>query len=77
MISQKDLALTQFGFMGLTVIKKKMFGIKGNVEDVEGFVHFWRTIGYYMGIEDRSVSVGNYFEPRNIMRKYSVTKYSM
>ena len=54
-ISQKDLALTQFGFMGLAVMKRKVHGISGSTEDIEGFIHFWRTIGYFMGIEDRLV----------------------
>lgn len=52
-ISQKDLVLTQFGFMGLAVLKRTYLGIVGSTEDIEGFIHFWRTIGYLIGIEDR------------------------
>ncbi|KAK7602958.1 hypothetical protein V9T40_002957 [Parthenolecanium corni] len=52
-ISQKDLALTQYGFVGLAITRKEFFGIKGSPEELEGFLHFWRTIGYFMGIEDR------------------------
>lgn len=52
-ISQRDLALTQFGFMGLVVSKNTNLGMSGSVDEIEGFIHFWRTIGYFMGIEDR------------------------
>ena len=51
--SQYDMAITQFGFMGYLVIKKDQLGIKGSREDMEGLVHFWRTIGYMIGIDDR------------------------
>lgn len=52
-VSQKDMALTQFGFMGLILIKKKELAIQGTNEDELAIVHFWRTIGYFLGIEDK------------------------
>lgn len=52
-ISQLDMALTQFGFVGIAVLKAKNMGFVGTAEEVEGFIHVWRTIGYCMGIEDR------------------------
>ncbi|XP_069681356.1 uncharacterized protein [Periplaneta americana] len=52
-ISQLDMVLTQFGFMGFGVLAPEKLGITGTPEEQEGFVHFWRTIGYMLGIEDR------------------------
>lgn len=52
-VSQRDMVLTQFGFVGLLLLKKKDFSIKGTEEDEKGIVHFWRTIGYMLGIQDK------------------------
>jgi len=54
LVSQSSLALTQFGFMGYGLIRSKKLGMdSSNEKEVEGFVHFWRTIGYMLGIKDR------------------------
>lgn len=55
-ISQMDMVLTQFGFMGICLSKRDYLGMKGDDKDVEGFIHFWKTVGYLMGIEDRYVN---------------------
>lgn len=47
------MALTQFGFIGIAIMKSKTLGFTGSDEEFEGFIHVWRTIGYCMGIEDR------------------------
>ncbi|KAI5747000.1 hypothetical protein M8J77_010042 [Diaphorina citri] len=52
-ISQQDMALTQFGFMGFALIQAEYLGIQGTEEDVEGFLHVWRTVGHFMGIKDK------------------------
>ncbi|PSN34756.1 hypothetical protein C0J52_22945 [Blattella germanica] len=52
-ITQLDMALTQFGFMGFGVLVPEKLGIHGSPEEQEGFVHFWRTVGFLLGIEDR------------------------
>ncbi|XP_018330912.1 uncharacterized protein LOC108740896 [Agrilus planipennis] len=53
-ISQKDMALTQFGFMGFALCRSEMIGIhKATDEELEAFVHVWRVVGYLMGMEDR------------------------
>ncbi|XP_062712961.1 uncharacterized protein LOC109411220 [Aedes albopictus] len=52
-VSQKDMAVTQFGFVGYTVLCYKKLGIVYNKEDMEALVHFWRVIGYMIGIHDR------------------------
>lgn len=52
-VSQKDMVLTQFGFMGLLLLKKKELAIVGDEVDEMSIVHFWRTIGYLLGIQDK------------------------
>nr|XP_023029588.1 uncharacterized protein LOC111517618 [Leptinotarsa decemlineata] len=53
-ITQMDMALTQFGFMGLGLIRSKMLGIHYATDDEwKGFLHLWRVIGYLVGTEDR------------------------
>lgn len=52
-VTQKDMALTQFGFMGLALLKKKELAIVGTEEDERAIVHFWRTIGFMLGIRDK------------------------
>lgn len=52
MISQKDMAITQFGFMGFTVINKQQTGLQANQQEIEDYCHFWRVIGHVIGIKD-------------------------
>lgn len=52
-ISQKDMALTQFGFMGFILIRPHVLGVQVNRDDFEAFVHFWRVIGHMIGIHER------------------------
>ncbi|XP_001853256.2 rubber oxygenase [Culex quinquefasciatus] len=52
-IAQKDMAVTQFGFVGYVVLGYKKLGIQYSVEDMEAMVHFWRVIGYMIGIQDQ------------------------
>ncbi|CAH2093726.1 unnamed protein product [Euphydryas editha] len=53
-VSQRDLALTQFGFIGLSLLKTDEFGIQQMEDgDWEAYNHFWRVIGHAIGIEDR------------------------
>ncbi|XP_045770799.1 uncharacterized protein LOC123871201 [Maniola jurtina] len=53
-VSQRDLALTQFGFVGFAVLKAEKFGIRENEDgDWEAYNHFWRVIGHAIGLEDR------------------------
>ncbi|XP_039289227.1 uncharacterized protein LOC111064063 isoform X2 [Nilaparvata lugens] len=53
-LSQCSLSVTQWGFVGLVVTYPDQFGA-GNAseEELEGFLHLWRVIGYLLGIEDR------------------------
>ncbi|XP_055695428.1 uncharacterized protein LOC129797131 [Lutzomyia longipalpis] len=52
MVTQKDMALTQFGFLGFVLVQPKMMGIREDGENFEALVHFWRVIGYMLGIEN-------------------------
>ncbi|CAH2266209.1 jg17798 [Pararge aegeria aegeria] len=53
-VSQRDLALTQFGFVGFSILKPEKFGLQKNENsDWEAYNHFWRVIGHAIGLEDR------------------------
>ncbi|XP_060806644.1 uncharacterized protein LOC106135229 [Amyelois transitella] len=53
-LSQRDIALTQFGFIGFSVLKPEKFGINQlKPGEWEAYNHVWRTIGYMIGLEDR------------------------
>ncbi|KAG8201805.1 hypothetical protein JTE90_027286 [Oedothorax gibbosus] len=52
-VSQYDMALTQFSFVGLIFLYPKHVGMHCSREDLECLIHFWRGIGYLLGMEDR------------------------
>lgn len=52
MISQRDMAITQFGFMGFSVLFKNKLGINCTVEEMNDYCHFWRVLGHLFGIKD-------------------------
>lgn len=52
-IKNRDLALTQFGFLGYILIRPKEFGFVYDPDKQEAVVHFWRVIGHLIGIPDR------------------------
>ncbi|CAK1590414.1 unnamed protein product [Parnassius mnemosyne] len=53
-VSQRDVALTQFGFIGFSLLKSDKFGVRQMQEgDWEAYNHFWRVIGHMIGLEDR------------------------
>jgi len=60
-ISQTSMSLTQFGFMGLVSLYPEKFGIFDMTdEDMGNFHHFWRTLGYFLGIEEEfNYCIGN------------------
>lgn len=51
-ISQKDMAITQYGFMGFVVLSQKETGIYCGRKEIEDFCHFWRVLGHILGIQD-------------------------
>lgn len=52
-INQRDMALTQFGFMGFIILKPHKLGVQVSSKDMEAFVHFWRVIGHVLGIDEK------------------------
>ncbi|XP_065167097.1 uncharacterized protein [Atheta coriaria] len=53
-ISQLDMAITQFGFMGYALTHPEKIGLfHPDPVGLEGFVYLWRIIGDLMGIEDQ------------------------
>jgi len=52
-ISQKDMAITQFVFMGFPMLRPDQFGFVATREEFEAFNHLWRVLGFMLGIEDR------------------------
>ncbi|CAK1541554.1 unnamed protein product [Leptosia nina] len=69
-VSQRDLAITQFGFIGLALIKPDKFGIRQlQAGDWEAYNHFWRTIGHAIGLEDKyNICRENFEETREVCR---------
>lgn len=53
-VSQWDMAVTQWAFVGPMVLFPTRVGLHGcSSEEYEALIHFWRTIGYLLGIEDQ------------------------
>ena len=53
-VSQRDLALTQFGFLGFSILIPDKFGLRQLEDgDWDAYVHFWRVIGHAIGLEDK------------------------
>ena len=52
-ISQKDMVLTQFGFIGYVLTSPRLFGLSDSLDERQGITHFWRVIGHLLGIPDR------------------------
>ena len=53
-ISQYDIMLTQFAFVGFIVTRAKHVGLikEFTQYDLESLLHFWRVIGHYLGASD-------------------------
>lgn len=51
-ISQRDMAITQFGFIGFTVLFKEQLSVQCTQGEMEDFCHFWRVLGQMLGIKD-------------------------
>lgn len=51
-ISQKDMAITQFGFMGYLVLSGRKLGLFLSKDEVDCILHFWRVHGFLMGIHE-------------------------
>jgi len=48
------MIVTQFGFFGFALQNPRYFALTNEPdENWEGLLHFWRTIGYLLGIDER------------------------
>lgn len=54
-ISEYDIMLTQFAFIGFIVINGDKMGFLDDFSkhDLNSLLHFWRLIGYYLGASDK------------------------
>ncbi|KAG9510284.1 Receptor-type guanylate cyclase Gyc76C, partial [Fragariocoptes setiger] len=54
-ISEYDIMLTQFAFIGLIVLQPKRMGLMNDFDehDLRSLLHFWRIIGHALGATDR------------------------
>ena len=53
-IYQKDMAITQFGFIGYVFVCPEKIGLAYATEEQRiGFNHFWQVTGHLLGISDR------------------------
>ncbi|XP_023240439.1 uncharacterized protein LOC111638900 isoform X1 [Centruroides sculpturatus] len=69
-VSQYDMAIAQFAFIGLAVLYPTTVGITCSKEDLECLIHFWRGVGYLLGMEDRfNLCQGTYEETTNLCRE--------
>lgn len=51
-VSQKDMAITQYGFIGYMVMAGEKIGMFLTQEDKECIIHFYRVLGNLLGIHD-------------------------
>merc|ERR1719489_456312 len=53
-VTQTDMVATQWAFCGLVVTRWRELGVQeSSLAKLDDFLHFWRTIGYLIGVEDR------------------------
>ena len=65
--SQYDMAIVQFAFVSGVVLYPEQFGVDCSESELEDYIHFWRGIGYLLGIEDKfNMCRGNYTETLQI-----------
>lgn len=47
------MAITQFGFIGYTLLNQEMMGVQATVEEIGAFAHLFRVVGHLLGIQER------------------------
>ena len=70
-LSQTDLSFTLIGFVGPILLRPTMFGVPES-EDMSGFVHRWRVLGYLHGISDK---YNPFHQSNNTLRYTQLMKY--
>ncbi|XP_076659305.1 uncharacterized protein LOC143362761 [Halictus rubicundus] len=69
-VTQLDMALAQFGFMGFTLLAGDYLGVNNSSEELEGLIHFWHVVGSMLGMEDKyNLCTGNVEETRALCRR--------
>ncbi|XP_076234990.1 uncharacterized protein LOC143179580 [Calliopsis andreniformis] len=69
-VSQLDMALTQFGFMGFTLLSGDYLGVNTTYEELEGLIHFWHVVGSMLGMEEKyNICTGSVEETRALCRR--------
>jgi hypothetical protein len=55
-ICQYDIMITQFAFVGFIVTNADKVGLMEDFNrfDLESILHFWRVIGYYLGVNEEN-----------------------
>ncbi|KAG4067215.1 hypothetical protein HA402_000206 [Bradysia odoriphaga] len=61
-VSQKDMAITQFLFIGFSLLAPEMFGVVGSYEQLDALNHLWRLVGYMLGTQDQFNACGETVE---------------
>lgn len=61
-VSQWEMAVTQWAFVGPMVLFRSKVGLHSCTEEqYESLIHFWRVIGYLLGMEDQyNLCTGDY-----------------
>ena len=57
LISQKDMAITQYGFIGFIVLSQKQTGVQASRDEMEDYCHLWRVLGHIIGIKDELIII--------------------
>lgn len=54
-ISEYDVMITQFAFVGFIITNANKVGLIGDFsqKDLNSLLHFWRLVGYYLGASDK------------------------
>ena len=63
-LSEYDIMITQFAFVGFIVLHAKSVGLVGNFtqHDLDSLLHFWRVICYYLGASEEFNLCSRQFE---------------
>ncbi|TGZ38945.1 Uncharacterized protein DBV15_12730, partial [Temnothorax longispinosus] len=71
-IYQRDMAITQFAFIGYVLIVPKSIGLCNNPQKEEALNHFWRVIGHILNLCRKTAA-----ETRELCQKVShiLTEY--
>ena len=52
-INQFDIAMTNIAFSGVVLLGIRALGIFPNKQEIESFLHFWKYVGWLMGVEEK------------------------